>query len=822
MKHLLLAAITTSVAITCSAVELKPLSIASVPTPYAERNLADSKLVESRRLNADYALEVRELPNGALYKTVKKSAIIPYCPAIVRNMEHMRSAGSMYASESGLTLYENFSGWDGTTLDWIPERWSEINSTEQIKSLNDGIFTWGAIDPANIVSMPNPIDGKYVMCIYHASYRDENGKSQELAQDEWLITPEFTPNADESLSFYLAYNPLYLFNCNNEYLDFSEPVNIKFKENAPATTMKIKIREVDGEWVQIHDVFDDWKTGYEFQELLNSSTSSYWFYKFGLSDYVGKKVQVAFQFVGMYGNVMELDAVRVGVPDVEAAYTRPAGSFYWGLSDDYSMYNEVGNLPLLVPAYTDLQWINRSSPNSIKFQWEYDNPEDESDERLYSSDLDLTVSYPADCTNEDGTWHNVPTLNAYSTQQQYVSYNLDYPYMQVGGATKASDPSGNKHEFSACNYNLNYSYAMFTDNNGTPLFGRSDATDELWSSIMGGSFDAHMSAVGNMFEKPKHPYVISKVSVMGQGEIDNNATLTMTLKKVNASGTISDEVLATATCSGADIIKTIVEGSSSLCIPFVFKDESGAVKEIVIDDAVIAILSGFDKNVKRFGTYQTYQPDKYGENNAYVLLDLSYNGNVMYSDYPYALSQLYSGNGYTFLFNLDAVYPWMQSDNSTINIAGNGESKTFELNSYYSSNKWTVSIESGAESWLSCSTDNRSITFTTQPNFGDLRTAKVTVSAPACTPIEFTVSQGKSSSVDNIGMDAACSAVMADGVLMIQNDGTADSGKLYDVAGMLVQDFALQSGMNSIDVQHLAKGVYVLMLDNGFNATMLR
>ncbi len=824
MKHLFLVSVAASVAMTCSAASLRPRSSVNLPAPYVERNLVGSKLVESRQLNADYALEVRELPNGAFCKTVRKSAVAPVCPGIVRKTEHMRSAGTVFAAaESQNTLYENFSGWDGSTLDWIPEGWSEINSTEEIKTLRDGRFTWGAIDPAGISSMPDAIDGKYVMCIYHASYKDDSGKSQDLPQDEWLITPQFTPKADEYLSFYLAYNPLYLFNCSNEYLDFSDSNNIKFKEKVPATTMKIQIREDGGEWVQLYDVYDDWKNGYDFQELLNNSRSSYWFYQFGLSDYVGKKVQVAFQFVGIMGNVMELDAVKVGVPVVEAAYSRPGGSFYWGFSEDYNLYSAVGYIPLLVPAYTDLLWPNRSSENSIGFQWEYDDPEGEYGDCLYSNDIDLTVSYPADCTYEEGTWFNVPRLDAYATPEKYESYTLDYPYMQVGGTTVAVDPDfGNKYEFGACNYNLNYGYTVFTDDNGTPLFGQSDATDQLWTSIMGGSIDVHLRSLGNLFEKPAHPYVISKVSVLGEGEIANDAKLTMTLKTVDAAGKIGDKALASATCSGADIIKTNIEGVSSLCIPFVFKDESGAVKEIVIDDAVIAILSGFDENVKKFAAYQTNEPDKYGENNAYVLFDLSYQGNVMYSDYPYALSQLYNGNGYTFLFNLDAAYPWMRCDYTIFDASGDGESKTFELNSYYTSDKWDVSIESGAESWLSFSTDNRSITFTAQPNHSASRAAKVTVSAPACTPVEFTVSQNKSSSIDNIGVDAGCSAVMADGLLMIQNDGTASSGKLYDVTGMLVREFALQNGLNSVDAQYLAKGVYVLTLDNGVKAKVLR
>jgi len=825
MKHLFLVSIAASAAMTCGAVTLKPQSSVNLPVPYAERHLSESKLVESRQLNADYAFEVRELPNGALYKTVRRTGIAPAPVRIIRKTDHMRPAGSMTAAvEDGNTLYENFSAWDGITDDWIPDGWTEINSTDEIKTLRNGAFTWHAVDPSKISSMPNAIDGDYAMCIYHAKYKDDNNQNVELAQDEWLITPEFSPTADEYLSFYLAYNPLYLFNCSNEYLDFSDPKVIKFKERLPSTTMKILIREQGGEWIQLHDVYDDWKNGPDFQELLDNSGSSYWYYQFNLSDYVGKNVQVAFQFVGKFGNVMELDAVRVSVPVVEAEYQRPQGSFYWGFSDEFDLYGAVGYLPLLVPAYTDLVWPNTSSVSSIGFQWRYDDPAGEYGDYLYSTDRDLTVSYPAYSDIEGATWFDAPQLNAYATPERFESYTLDYPYMQVGGATDISMPDfGIYFKYGACNYNLSYEYAMFADDNGTPLFGNSLATDPLWTSIVGsGMFDVHMNSVGNLFEKPVHPYVVSKVTVLGEGEISPEATLTLTLKTVDAAGKISKEALATATCTGADVIKTDMEGVSMLCLPFVFKDEQGAVKELVISDAVIAILSGLDGNLMNFGVYQTNNPDKHGVNNAYAFFDFYYNGALYMEQYPYTLSQLYRGNGYTFLFNLDATYPWLQCDETTVNASGDGEPATITLNSYYTSDKWTVSVEEGAESWLSVSKNDRKLTFTAQPNDGDARTAKVTVSAPACAALEFTVTQDKMTSIDNIGADAGTVVTMADGLLSIQNDGTATYGKLYNISGMLVREFALQSGVNTVDLRSLTRGIYVLMLDDGTNVKIVR
>ena len=78
----------------------------------------------------------------------------------------------------------------------------------------------------------------------------------ELAQDEWLLSPVFTPTAGETLSFSVGYAPIFLFDLRNENIDWG---TMSFINKLKSTTLQILIREGDGEWTLLKDLYDDWK-----------------------------------------------------------------------------------------------------------------------------------------------------------------------------------------------------------------------------------------------------------------------------------------------------------------------------------------------------------------------------------------------------------------------------------------------------------------------------------------------------------------------------------------------------------------------------------
>lgn len=211
-------------------------------------------------------------------------------------------------SQAQQKLAEDFESWDGTTADWLPEGWTEINTNEEQAQMEGGIFTWHVESRRPNTSIPDTPDGKAFAIVYYAYGYDDNNKKVDLAQDELLISPAFRAEANDTLSFLLGYSPLYLFDLNNENINWSDWT---FKNKKPSTTLKVMVREVDGEWTELHDLFNEWKDS-ELKELFdNYSSSTYHLLQLPLGSLADKDIQVAFRFVGKFGNTMELDAVCV-------------------------------------------------------------------------------------------------------------------------------------------------------------------------------------------------------------------------------------------------------------------------------------------------------------------------------------------------------------------------------------------------------------------------------------------------------------------------------------------------------------------------------
>lgn len=221
------------------------------------------------------------------------------------------------AQEPSTVLYENFSSGDA-----FPAGWEVINSTPEMATLKDGVFSWRVASAPE--DFPKPLDGDKMALIYQASYTDGDGKRVELSQDEWLVTPPIELGSNPQLTFGLSYVPMFLYNCSNEYLDFtSDPLD--FKERVPATTLKVMARADDADdWDEIYDVFDLWQ-GYTLDELMSKYYSrNFRDNEVSLDDYFGKNIRLAFRFSGYMGNAMALDAVKVttvpeaGISTVEA------------------------------------------------------------------------------------------------------------------------------------------------------------------------------------------------------------------------------------------------------------------------------------------------------------------------------------------------------------------------------------------------------------------------------------------------------------------------------------------------------------------------
>ena len=205
-------------------------------------------------------------------------------------------------------FYEDFESWDGETSAWLPEGWTKQVTNAEQEAMEDGRFTWHVDTKHPQQTIPNAIEGSKFAIVYYANTTDENGKKVDLAQDEWLISPAVRLGEDARLDFYLGYSPLFLFDLNNENVNWGA---MDFVNRKPSTTLKVMLRADGGEWQEIYDVYNEWAEE-SFSTLFNSCfDSNYHPVALSLADYAGKEVQVAFRFVGKFGNTMEIDAVRI-------------------------------------------------------------------------------------------------------------------------------------------------------------------------------------------------------------------------------------------------------------------------------------------------------------------------------------------------------------------------------------------------------------------------------------------------------------------------------------------------------------------------------
>lgn len=335
---------------------------ANVSRQLVDTHDANATVLSERVLAPGVSEQECVLKNGVKYKRIVKADAQPV---------KVLKAPSSKADAEGALLNEGFEGWDGTTKNWIPATWSEINSEGEAGSYDGGAFTWFVSGQAG--SLPTPVEGKYYCVIPYARVTRADNKKEDLPQDEWLVTPKMKLRTNEQLSFNISYSPLYLYDMSNENINFG---TMEFIHQIISATLKVYIRENGGEWKEIYDIEPAWRN-YTLNDLFNN------YYNqrsedvvISLKNYDGKEVEIAFRYVGIRGNTMELDKVVVDKAKLTALYQRPAGTMYWGLSKniEYPLIATDGGSVrtfLHVPAYTDLTWTNRSSANVESVSWKY-------------------------------------------------------------------------------------------------------------------------------------------------------------------------------------------------------------------------------------------------------------------------------------------------------------------------------------------------------------------------------------------------------------------------------------------------------------------
>lgn len=594
-----------------------------------------------------------------------------------------------------------------------------------------------------------------------------------------------------------------------------------FKKREIAATLKIYINVDSAGWNQLYDISTPYKD-MTFSDLYNNegATTNH-LLKFDLANYVGKKVQIAYEYVGQDGNGLCIDAFKVGTPATTASYERPRGAFYFGFSKGYKFLQSSGKGFMLTPAYSDQTWVNTSSPEADSFKWAYTNASGES---VTATDNDLTVNYPFNY-KKTYNWYSVPALSAIAAGVDDKTYSWNGAAYQVGGKAQYTYTDGSVIDFDAGNYDVINNKFYDLSSNAGPLFGYYPNIDDTWTSIFGTS--SHLKSISNFFEAPTHTYALSRVTVLGTGTIAPDAELNLTVRAVDGYGYLAD-TLAVASCKGSDIVKTIVEGSTDyLAIPFKLKSldkDSNLVETTIgVESPIFVTLEGFDNaKVTTFGAFQS-GADPAQETNGYFTIE-THPTDTTTSNSLYELSSLRTSSGpcySSFLFNIDANYSWIECAEDEFKASNDGESKTFTTQSSTAPENFKFEFDSTEvqPDWLVVGTDGlRSageLTFTVAPLPSSIRGRSCVVRVYSeCSYKDFTIVQGDITGVNTVRQDSKVKVNVSNGNFNVFVPANVSSVNVFNTAGQIVK-IAKFNGSTQIDAQDLSKGIYLLKFNDG-------
>lgn len=726
---------------------------------------------------------------------------------IVKGSATIRKTNAALKATEGISLQEGFEGWDGSAKDWLPAGWRETNSSAELAALNDGAFTWHTATNSNGLLL-NAIDGNNYAVIYFASGTNEQGESVELAQDEWLISPTFTPTAGETLSFSVGYAPIFLFDLRNENIDWN---TMSFINKLKSTTLQIFIRDDEGNTTLIKDLYDDWKDT-DLMTLFDKYFSNEWYnYSFSMAEYAGKQIQVVFRFVGQYGNTMQLDAIQSALQKTTASYTIPTGACYWGLSDQYNLFdNSASAKPIVqVGAYAETLWEGIASENTESYAWNWtdaEGVETKGDKINFG-----TMYYPT----ENNIFASAPTFTTSAPGALSDSFTLD-ALVSAGGK-----PSNGTELFPLTNVNVISNGFTFVSYGGTRVFGYNSNSDATWTKIYFGSSatptetqKAHLSGLAAFYDHTIFDVssYLNQVSVQGLGTLASTENLAIDIYSADKEGAIN-AIIGTGKFSknvsftaGSYVYNTLL---------FDITDKKG--NPFVFDQPIYVVFTGFDVEGNDFTVLQDI--DYEGPSSGYFLLDYTSGGKTTKYISPINIFKSSKGemNG-NFLINLYTEQPWLSIvGDSEVELAGSNKTASFLFDSYYSHDKFDFSFKNADYStadWIhytigETETNDFSLNVTVDdlPDGVQWRVAYITVD-DGLWIANAQITQSKTSGVEEITI--ASPVKFIDGNIIVE--GAQSDINVYNLAGAVVATASAQEGSTIIDASSLGSGIYLVRI----------
>lgn len=776
-------------------------------TAVALRMNDKSNVVASKQLKDGSSIDLVRGNDGHLYKVLNRS--LRASDKIAQSKSRINAPAVMKADENA-TLFEGFESYEGlTSRGWVPEGWSQESKTNPPHVAPEGKGTCLVWEATKGDGFTSAYSGTYVERV-QVSMADFTADPITFAeqQDEWLITKAITPKTGDYLTFQLCYSPCFTL---------LDETTMKF--TAVNNILEVLVTTDDGKtWEKVWDVLDDARS-YTVDELWDDGRSfvrPYHPMLVNISKYVGKNIKIAFRYYGINGESMMLDDVKVGEATPTAAVTAPNAVFPIGLSlEGYNLSDGSGNVLnlALAPYKTSLEWTN-VSPAYESCTWTY--PDEEGNETTSSS------------KNLEAPEYGFAQYDAPSLVTKIGSKTSDaaklYDAVQYGGSVMIRN--GDSYlSFDAAMYDLNRlvskkaKFSLARDG----VFGMGATSDATWNQLLK-TEGMKVTGMGMFIPQPAAPYTLSSANAVvyyTAGKLTDKSQLKATVYKVEDDGSFT--AMAEGYCSPSEIYKA--DDKSYPKAVFYFEREIDGLPtqaELFVDYPIVIQFSANLAEGEEFDFVNAFDSaPKEVENNVYVFFNDASGTRKMINTTALSFEDGSAAAGLYASF--DATYSWLRSDEDAFEAKPAGESKTFDLDSYYNlvnskgENLATATGE-GLGDWYTVSFANGSdtepakmtVTVNALPEGTDVRSSYFDVEVFGMKK-RFYVAQHSEAGVSDLAVSATKAFVNGGNIVVSSPKATRVA--VYNVAGQKVAEQAF-AGKATIKASDFAKGIYVLKFND--------
>lgn len=776
-------------------------------TAVALRMNDKSNVVASKQLKDGSSIDLVRGNDGHLYKVLNRS--LRASDKIAQSKSRINAPAVIKADENA-TLFEGFESYEGlTSRGWVPEGWSQVSKTNPPHVAPEGEGTCLVWEATKGDGFTSAYSGTYVERV-QVSMADFTADPITFAeqQDEWLITKAITPKTGDYLTFQLCYSPCFTL---------LDETTMKF--TAVNNILEVLVTTDDGKtWEKVWDVLDDARS-YTVDELWDDGRSfvrPYHPMLVNISKYVGKNIKIAFRYYGINGESMMLDDVKVGEATPTAAVTAPNAVFPIGLSlEGYNLSDGSGNVLnlALAPYKTSLEWTN-VSPAYESCTWTY--PDEEGNETTSSS------------KNLEAPEYGFAQYDAPSLVTKIGSKTSDaaklYDAVQYGGSVMIRN--GDSYlSFDAAMYDLNRlvskkaKFSLARDG----VFGMGATSDATWNQLLK-TEGMKVTGMGMFIPQPAAPYTLSSANAVvyyTAGKLTDKSQLKATVYKVEDDGSFT--AMAEGYCSPSEIYKA--DDKSYPKAVFYFEREIDGLPtqaELFVDYPIVIQFSANLAEGEEFDFVNAFDSaPKEVENNVYVFFNDASGTRKMIDTTALSFEDGSAAAGLYASF--DATYSWLRSDEDAFEAKPAGESKTFDLDSYYNlvnskgENLATATGE-GLGDWYTVSFANGSdtepakmtVTVNALPEGTDVRSSYFDVEVFGMMK-RFYVAQHSEAGVSDLAVSATKAFVNGGNIVVSSPKATRVA--VYNVAGQKVAEQAF-AGKATIKASDFAKGIYVLKFND--------